>query len=79
MCVCVSVIEMDGQVEDGLMCAALSCFPAIRDPKNERAKATGWVVAGLTLHRVHSIAVTASGALHQFAIRMPEMDLVFSL
>jgi hypothetical protein len=73
-----AVIESD-ETDAVLMCAALSCFPAIRDPKNERAKATGFAIAGLITHPIHAIGVSASGSLHQFAIRMPDLDLVFCL
>lgn len=62
-----------------MLCSALSCFPIICHSKPERVKTTGIRVAALTLDSNHTISVSASGALHRYAIRDPESSLILSL
>eukprot|EP00474_Spongospora_subterranea_P010466 CRZ10924.1 hypothetical protein [Spongospora subterranea] len=71
------IIESDS--EKRMMCAALSCFPFICHNKPERVKITGSRIAALTLDITHEVAVSASGALHRYAIRNPENSLLLSL
>src|SRR5690349_5693601 len=69
------IIESENS-DPNLLCIALNCFPAISHSKADRAKVTGGFVAALTLNGQHSVSVSASGALHRYAIRNPETSLV---
>ncbi|SPQ98412.1 unnamed protein product (mitochondrion) [Plasmodiophora brassicae] len=71
---------IEGDTQDAqVLCSALSCFPIICHSKPERVKTTGIRVAALTLDSNHTISVSASGALHRYAIRDPESSLILSL